>query len=82
MLIFIVYGDCPVDRSGFHRFLVHSTNGIRSPGGSIFGIGAATCPLKACHRAIVSELRWRRRLRRAGHMADAARDLELWRATA
>lgn len=83
MIVFIVYGDCPIERTGFHRFLVHVTNGDRRPGhGAIYGIGRANCPIKAAHRAVVDRLRWMRRHTRTLAALDAARHLPLWRATA
>lgn len=84
MIEVIVYGDCPIERSGFHRFLVHVTNGEKSPGrGAIYATGQANCPIKAIHRAIAARLRRLSARARCRMSIDAAaRDLPLWNVSA
>lgn len=73
-MIVIITTACEIERTGFHRVLVHVTNGARDPQHrSIFGVGVVrSCPLVAIYRAVrvarCNEQKWRRQ-----RMEDHAR---------
>lgn len=61
------------------RYLVHRTNGGRfGVDRSIFGMGAAFCPVQAAYRAIRCERAWRDRLARRVARHEAGQVLPLW----
>ncbi len=76
----VTYFDCPFD-SGFHRYCVVVSNGGKPGHHAVYAYGrSAACPLQAAYRALVSERRFRRKIRRAEAASLRERGLELWAA--
>ncbi len=53
-MIRVICTDCPIERTGYHRALVHITNGgLRDGQRAIYGVGVArSCVLVAVYRGL------------------------------